>query len=80
MARSADDAGVRHVVKPSRFAALADSPVPFLCYHAAVEAAIRASGLDWTFLCPDLFVQGLLQVAGMVRDQWISPRRSAMRG
>ena len=66
---SAKRAGVRHIVKLSQFAASPDSPVRFLRYHAAVEAAIRASGLQWTFLRPNLFMQGLLQFAGMIRDK-----------
>ncbi len=62
-------AGVRHIVKLSQLAADPDSPVRFLRYHAAVEAKIRGSGLDFTFLRPNLFMQGLLQFAGMIRDQ-----------
>ena len=62
-------AGVRHIVKLSQFAASPDSPVRFLRYHAAVEQAIRVSGMDWTFLRPNLFMQGMLQFAGMVRDK-----------
>lgn len=61
--------GVRRIVKLSQFAASPDSPVRFLRYHAAVEEAIRASGLQWTFLRPNLFMQGMLQFAGMVRDK-----------
>lgn len=56
----ARQAGVRHLVKQSQWAASADSPVRFLRYHAAVEAAIRTSGLTYTFLRPNLFMQGLL--------------------
>ncbi|MEJ7664766.1 MAG: SDR family NAD(P)-dependent oxidoreductase [Hymenobacter sp.] len=48
-----------HLVKQSQWAARADSPVRFLRYHAVVEAAIRASGLTYTFLRPNLFMQGL---------------------
>ena len=66
---AAVNAGVRHIVKLSQFAAASDSPVRFLRYHAAVEEVIKASGLDWTFLRPNLFVQGLLQFAGMIRDK-----------
>ena len=62
-------AGVRRVVKLSQFAADLDSPVRFLRYHAAVEASIRHSGLAWTFLRPNLFMQGLLQFAGMISDK-----------
>ena len=66
---AAGRAGVRHIVKLSQFAASPDSPVRFLRYHAAVEQAIRHSGMDWTFLRPNLFMQGMLQFAGMVRDK-----------
>lgn len=62
-------AGARHIVKLSQFAADPNSPVRFLRYHAAVEARIQASGLQWTFLRPNLFMQGLLQFAGMIRDK-----------
>ena len=62
-------AGVRHIVKLSQFAASLDSPVRFLRYHAAVERAIQQSGMAWTFLRPNLFMQGLLQFSGMVRDK-----------
>lgn len=66
---AAGRAGVRHIVKLSQFAASTDSPVRFLRYHAAVEQAIRDSGMDWTFLRPNLFMQGMLQFSGMIRDK-----------
>lgn len=59
-------AGVRHVVKLSQFAADENSPVRFLRYHAAVERAIRESGMAWTFLRPNLFMQGLLAFRGPI--------------
>lgn len=59
-------AGVRHVVKLSQWAADAASPVRFLRYHAAVEAALRASGMAYTFLRPNLFMQGLLGFREMI--------------
>jgi uncharacterized protein YbjT (DUF2867 family) len=52
--------GVRHLVKLSQLAADPASPVRFLRYHAAVEQTIRGSGLAYTFLRPNLFMQGLL--------------------
>ena len=66
---AASRAGVRHLVKLSQFAASPDSPVRFLRYHAAVERAIQQSGMAWTLLRPNLFMQGMLQFAGMVRDK-----------
>ncbi|UPL47759.1 SDR family oxidoreductase [Hymenobacter sublimis] len=62
-------AGVQHVVKLSQWAAEAESPVRFLRYHAVVEAAIRASGLAYTFLRPNLFMQGLLAFQGTIAAQ-----------
>lgn len=62
-------AGVRRLVKFSQLAASTGSPVRFLRYHAAVEAAVRGSGVAWTFLRPNLFMQGLLLFAGMIRDE-----------
>ncbi|MFY0254545.1 SDR family oxidoreductase [Chitinophaga sp. 30R24] len=53
-------AGVQHIVKLSQLHAAAGSPVRFLRYHAAVEEKIRLSGLQYTFLRPNLFMQGLL--------------------
>ena len=58
--------GVRHIVKLSQFAADEASPVRFLRYHAAVERAIRETGLDHTFLRSNLFMQGLLGFASTI--------------
>ena len=61
--------GVRHIVKLSQFAADEASPVRFLRYHAAVERAIREAGLDYTFLRPNLFMQGLLGFAPTIKAE-----------
>jgi uncharacterized protein YbjT (DUF2867 family) len=53
-------AGVELLVKLSQFAADEASPVRFLRWHAAVERRIRALGIDFTFLRPNLYFQGLL--------------------
>jgi len=52
--------GVKHIVKLSQWAADANSPVRFLRYHAAVEQHIKESEVSYTFLRPNLFMQGLL--------------------
>jgi uncharacterized protein YbjT (DUF2867 family) len=62
-------AGVQHLVKLSQLAADDASPVRFLRYHAAVERRIRELGIGWTFLRPNLFLQGLLAMAGMSRAE-----------
>jgi uncharacterized protein YbjT (DUF2867 family) len=61
--------GVRHIVKLSQLAAAEGSPVRFLRYHAAVERQIRESGVGFTFLRPNLYLQGLLAMADSVREQ-----------
>ena len=53
-------AGVRHIVYLSQLHALRDSPVRFLHYHAVVEEAIASSGMTFTHLRPNLYMQGLL--------------------
>jgi uncharacterized protein YbjT (DUF2867 family) len=58
--RVAHQSGVRHLVKLSQLHADARAPGRFLRYHAAVEAAVRASGLTFTLLRPNLYMQGLL--------------------
>lgn len=66
---AARQSGVRHLIKLSQFAANADSPVRYLRYHAAVEAAIVASGIAYTFLRPNLFMQGLLNFRSTITAQ-----------
>ena len=65
----AKQAGVRHVVKLSQLAANLTSPVRFLRYHAVVEQAIRESGMAFTFLRPNLFMQGLLNFRDSIIKQ-----------
>ncbi|MGI4872137.1 MAG: SDR family oxidoreductase [Janthinobacterium lividum] len=65
----AQRADVQHLVKQSQWAAAPDSPVRFLRYHAAVEHAIQAAGLAYTFLRPNLFMQGLLAFKDAIKTQ-----------
>lgn len=66
---AAKQSGVKHIVKLSQFAADVNSPVRFLRYHAAVEATIQASGMAYTFLRPNLFMQGLLNFRSTIATQ-----------
>ncbi len=66
---AARQSGVAHVVNLSQLHAAADSPVRFLRYHAAVEAALRASGMAWTFLRPNLYMQALLGFRSTIKEQ-----------
>jgi uncharacterized protein YbjT (DUF2867 family) len=53
--RAAQEAGVRHVVLLSLQGAEHNKAVP----HATLEAWLRESGLDWTFVRPSFFMQNL---------------------
>jgi uncharacterized protein YbjT (DUF2867 family) len=66
---AARQSSVQHIVKLSQFAADVHSPVRFLRYHAAVEATIKASGMTYTFLRPNLFMQGLLNFKSTIASQ-----------
>ncbi|GAP96913.1 SDR family oxidoreductase [Leptolyngbya sp. NIES-2104] len=67
--KAAQQSGVKHIVKLSQYAANADSSIRYLRYHAAVEAAIQASGVPYTFLRPNLFMQGLLNFRSTIATQ-----------
>ena len=66
---AAKAAGVRHIVKFSQVHADVASPVRFLRYHAVVEAAIKASGMAYTFLRANLFMQEMLAFREPIRQQ-----------
>ncbi len=66
---AARQAGVSHLVKLSQLHANSDSPVRFLRYHAVVEGAIRDAGMAYTFLRPNLFMQGLVMFRATISEQ-----------
>ena len=68
---AAKRAGVKHIVKLSGGDAIAvpDGPSKIGQAHYHVEAALKASGVDWTILRPGLFMQNFLNMAGMVKEQ-----------
>ena len=67
--RVAQQSGVRHIVKLSQLHADANAPGRFLRYHAAVEAAVQASGLTFTFLRPNLYMQALLNFRQSIQEK-----------
>src|SRR5262249_23036114 len=73
--RLARDAGVQHVVYLSQLHAARDSPVRFLRYHAAVEQALAESGVAYTNLRPNLYMQGLLLFKTLIveKGQFVAP-------
>lgn len=64
---AAHKAGVQHIVKLSQLAADERSPVRFLRYHARVENRIVELGMSYTFLRPNLYMQGLLALKNYIK-------------
>jgi uncharacterized protein YbjT (DUF2867 family) len=56
LVQAAAAAGVRRFVFTSALGASADSPIPFLRAKAETEQHLRASGMEWTILQPNLFM------------------------
>ena len=65
---AAKQAGVRHIVYLSQFGAHARTAGRFQRYHGAVEDHIRNSGIAFTFLRPNLFMQALLNFRGSIAN------------
>lgn len=64
----AKQAGVRHVVKMSSMEAVANAQTPIPKGHWAVEEYIRKSGLAWTMLKPNFFMQNFLASAKSIKE------------
>lgn len=60
-------AGVQHLVKMSSMEAVAHAQTPIPRAHWAVEEHIRASGLAWTMVKPNFFMQNLLSSAAGIK-------------
>ncbi|MET9263155.1 NmrA family NAD(P)-binding protein [Amycolatopsis sp. NPDC004079] len=55
--------GVRHVVRVTNHKAVDDSPVARRREHARIDAHLKASGMAYTLLAPNFFMQNLLALA-----------------
>lgn len=64
----AKKAGVRHVVKMSSMEAVPDAKAPIPQIHWASEEYIRASGLAWTMIKPNFFMQNFLGSARSIKE------------
>jgi uncharacterized protein YbjT (DUF2867 family) len=62
-------AGVGHIVKISARGAAMDSTIGIARYHAQAEAYIRQSGVPFTFLRPQAFMQNLLFDSETIRER-----------
>jgi uncharacterized protein YbjT (DUF2867 family) len=60
--------GVQHVVKMSSMEAVADARTPIPKIHWASEEHIRKSGLAWTMLKPNFFMQNMLGSARSIKE------------
>lgn len=63
----AADAGVTHLVKVSSMEAAADARAVLPLNHYGTEQHIAASGMDWTFLRPNFYMQNLLMYAESIK-------------
>lgn len=61
-------AGVRHLVKLSSLEARPEAVSPIPARHWQVEEHIRASGLDWTMIRPNFFMDNLLAYGFAIKN------------
>jgi uncharacterized protein YbjT (DUF2867 family) len=61
--------GVKHVVKMSSMEATAAARAPIPKIHYASELYLKQSGLAWTMIKPDFFMQNFLGSAGTIKEQ-----------
>ncbi len=79
---AAKRAGVRHVVKFSAGGASPESPASFLRWHGETERQLEASGMSWTHLRPNQFMQNFLGLLDMIRQSGTlhAPMKEARMG
>ena len=79
---AAVEAGVGHIVKMSANGADSNSKAQLKRYHGASEQYIRESGLRYTLVRPNFFMQNMLHVAGSIveQDKFFMPMRAGQVG
>ncbi|MFI5343592.1 MAG: NmrA family NAD(P)-binding protein [Chlamydiales bacterium] len=65
---AAKKAGVQHIVHLGVFTPQFDCYDPHFAWHQMIEAYIKQSGIEYTFLHPNAFMQNLIGVFNMVKD------------
>jgi NAD(P)H dehydrogenase (quinone) len=65
---AAAKAGIKHIVHLGVFTPKADCYDPHFAWHQMIEVYIKASGIDFTFLHPNCFMQNLTGFYGMVKN------------
>ena len=66
---SAKKAGVERIVKMSSIEATPDATSPIPKLHLESEEYIKQSGLAWTMIKPNFYMQNLLASAGTIKEQ-----------
>jgi uncharacterized protein YbjT (DUF2867 family) len=69
MIEAAQAAGVRHIVKLSASCAGPDLPTPIKRWHYETEQQIIRTGMPYTFLRPNCFMQNTLKWARTIREK-----------
>lgn len=64
----AAQAGVRHIIKMSAFGSSEGSPARILRDHRKVEISLEQSGLLWTHLRPQYFMQNTLMFSPLIAE------------
>lgn len=82
IARESATAGVKHIVKISSMEASPKATAPIPAVHYKVEKYIEKTGLIYTFLRPNFFMQNLMLFAQSIRmsDQFSLPLGNAKTG
>ena len=68
MIDAATKAGVKHIVHLGVSSPKADCYDPHFAWHQMIEVYIKASGLSYTFLHPNCFMQNLIGFYGVVKN------------
>ena len=79
---AAVEAGVGHIVKMSANGADSNSTALLKRYHGDAEQYIRESGLRYTLVRPNFFMQNMLHIAGSIveQDKFFMPMRDGQVG
>ena len=67
--RRAKRAGVRRIVKMSAIKAAPDAPTTIRRWHGAIEQRINRSGIAYTHLWPNAFMQNFRRFAPLIRER-----------
>ena len=75
-------AGVNYLVKMSANGANSNSTSLLKCYHGDAEQYIRESGLGYTLVRPNFFMQNMLHISGTIvaEDKFYMPMRDGQVG